>query len=177
MSNPFGMSEISEISKINSSEIPTSKAFENYGKSDLSRRDLHTRNEDLEGKTHPETGVKYVRRCFTINGEKLEGVFPQFEGKFETRLPRNMLLASDEVQFKYCTNALARQIEANPNLASRFTPRQLEQIKNREPNISGLTWHHKEFPPGSMQLVNTDVHSKSGHTGGRSIWGGGSECR
>ena len=67
MSNPFGMSEISEISKINSSEIPTSKAFENYGKFDLGRRDLHTRNEDLEGKTHPETGVKYVRRCFTVN--------------------------------------------------------------------------------------------------------------
>lgn len=177
MSNPFGMSEISKISKINSSEIPTSKAFENYGKTDVGYRDLHTINEEFEGKTHPETGVKFVRKRFTNEGEKQEGVFPQFEGKFETRLPRDMYKASDEVQFKYCTDALARQIEANPILATNFTPRQLEQIKNGEPRISGLTWHHKEWPAGSMQLVDAEIHSKTGHTGGRSIWGGGSECR
>lgn len=51
-----------------------------------------------------------------------------------------------------------------------------EEIKNGEPRISGLTWHHTEHP-GQMQLIDSDVHSKCRHTGGRSVWGGGSECR
>lgn len=177
MSNPFGMSEICEISKIDSNEIPTSKAFENYDNPNIVCRDIHTVNEDLEGKFHPETGVKYVRKEFMVNGEKLQGVFPEFESKFETCLPRDMLFDSDDQQFKYCTESLANQLQINPELKAQFTPRQLEQIKDGNPRISGLTWHHKEFPPGSMQLVNSDIHSKSGHTGGRSIWGGGSECR
>ncbi|WP_416135628.1 HNH endonuclease [Bacillus velezensis] len=28
-----------------------------------------------------------------------------------------------------------------------------------------------------MQLVDADIHGKTGHTGGRNIWGGGSEYR
>ena len=56
------------------------------------------------------------------------------------------------------------------------TPRQLEQIKNGEPRISGLTWHHNEVL-GEMQLVNAEEHGICRHTGGRSIWGGGSDCR
>ena len=51
-----------------------------------------------------------------------------------------------------------------------------EQIKNGEPRISGLTWHHNEIP-GKMQLVDATEHSTCRHTGGRSIWGGGSDCR
>ena len=57
-----------------------------------------------------------------------------------------------------------------------FTPRQLEQIRNGEPRISGKTWHHNEVP-GKMQLVDSDEHDICRHTGGRSIWGGGSEYR
>lgn len=49
-------------------------------------------------------------------------------------------------------------------------------VLNGEPRISGLTWHHTEHP-GVMQLVNSNVHSMCRHTGGRSIWGGGSDCR
>ena len=61
-------------------------------------------------------------------------------------------------------------------LHSQYLGRQLEQIRNGEPRISGLTWHHTEHP-GVMQLVNSNVHSMCRHTGGRSIWGGGSDCR
>ncbi|WGE06333.2 HNH endonuclease [Bacillus subtilis] len=28
-----------------------------------------------------------------------------------------------------------------------------------------------------MQLVDADIHGKTGHTGGRNIWGGGSKYR
>lgn len=176
MSNPMGFHEAKEIVKNATGEGTSTKAFENTGKTETPRRDLHTINENLEGKTYPGTDVKYERQKFTVNGEKVEGVFPKFESKFDTRLPRNMWNASDDAQFKQCTKNLARQIEANPDMASKFTPRQLEQIKNGEPRISGLTWHHNERP-GTMQLVNADTHSTCRHTGGRSIWGGGSDCR
>lgn len=139
-------------------------------------RHLSTINEGLEGQTYPGTNVEYRRRTFTVNGEKVEGVFPRFESKFDTTLPKNLLNASDTEQFKYCTQELTRRIETDPEFAAQFTPRQIEQIKNGEPRISGLTWHHNEVP-GRMQLVNADVHNTCRHTGGRSIWGGGADCR
>ena len=37
----------------------------------------------------------------------------------------------------------------------------------------GYTWHHHQ-QYGRMQLVNQRVHSQTGHSGGWSIWGGGS---
>lgn len=40
----------------------------------------------------------------------------------------------------------------------------------------GFTWHHHE-DPGRMQLVNRRIHARTGHTGGREIWGGGSGHR
>ena len=77
---------------------------------------------------------------------------------------------------KYCTKQLAERIERNPQFAKKFTPRQLEQIRNGEPRISGMTWHHSEIS-GKMQLVDANDHSAARHTGGRSIWGGGRESR
>lgn len=141
-----------------------------------SPRHISTINEGLEGQTYPGTNVEYRRHTFTVNGEKVEGVFPRFESKFDTTLPKNLLNASDTEQFKYCTQRLAKRIETDPDFAAQFTPRQIEQIKNGEPRISGLTWHHNEVP-GKMQLVNADVHNTCRHTGGRSIWGGGADCR
>lgn len=84
--------------------------------------------------------------------------------------------ASDAQQFSHCTKKLAQKLEGNSTLEGRFTPRQLEQIRDGAPRISGLTWHHTEHP-GVMQLVDSDIHSKCRHTGGRNVWGGGSECR
>ncbi|MCM1234534.1 MAG: HNH endonuclease [Roseburia sp.] len=139
-------------------------------------RQISTINEGLEGQTYPGTNVEYRRRTFMLDGEDVEGVFPRFESKFDTTLPKDLLSASDTVQFKYCTQKLAERIESAPEFAAQFTPRQIEQIKNGEPRISGLTWHHNELP-GRMQLVNADVHNTCRHTGGRSIWGGGADCR
>ena len=139
-------------------------------------RHISTINEGLEGQTYPGTNVEYRRRTFTLNGKKVEGVFPRFESKFDTTLPKDLLNASDTEQFKYCTQKLAKRIESDHKFAAQFTPRQIEQIKNGEPRISGLTWHHNELP-GRMQLINANVHNTCRHTGGRSIWGGGADCR
>ena len=61
-------------------------------------------------------------------------------------------------------------------MQNSLPPRQIEQIKAGAPRISGLTWHHTEVP-GKMQLVDAKLHDKCRHTGGRNIWGGGSDCR
>ena len=60
-----------------------------------------------------------------------------------------------------------------------FSEEQIEQInegitKGGAPD--GYTWHH-DAETGKMQLVDSDLHGDSRHTGGRAIWGGGSEFR
>lgn len=135
---------------------------------------INTLNEKMEGQSI--SGIRFAKRTFMLDGEKIEGVFPIFNSKFDTKLPENLYKASDNEQMKYCTKKLAEKIERDAKFAKEFRPRQLEQIKNGEPRISGLTWHHNEIC-GKMQLVDANDHSAARHTGGRSIWGGGSESR
>lgn len=174
--NPFGTKEVQELTKSSNEINNKTKAFENSSKEVKSPRRISTINEGFEGKTYPGTDVVYRKRTFMLDGEKVEGVFPVFDSKFDTHLPKDLRNASDTEQFKYCTQQLAKRIEQDPELAKQFTPRQLEQIKNGEPRISGLTWHHNEIP-GKMQLVDATEHNICRHTGGRSLWGGGSDCR
>ena len=82
---------------------------------------------------------------------------------------------SDATQSKECNSQLQSAVETDPELASQFTPEQLEDIKNGD-TPEGYTWHHDSIP-GKMQLVDSNIHSKTGHTGGRSIWGGGTGKR
>lgn len=165
-----------EISKSASEIGKTTKAFENAESEVSTAKHLFTINEKMEGCTYPGTNVRFERKIFMLGGIKVEGVFPVFESKCDIMLPKELWKASDTEQFKYCTEKLAKKIEGNPELAKQFTPRQLEQIKNGEPRISGLTWHHNEVS-GKMQLVDAKEHSVCRHTGGRSLWGGGSDNR
>lgn len=138
---------------------------------------LTTRNQGLEGKTHPETGVPYERKTVeTDSGEKVDGVFPVFDSKFDANLPENLLESSDNQQFKESNNQLKEWVDNNKDDASKiFDADQLEDIANgRTPE--DCTWHHSE-DKGVMQLVDTEVHAKSAHTGGKTIWGGGNENR
>jgi len=172
----FGSKEVQEVKKFPSEAANQIKAFEGSKKEINSPMPLRTINEDLKNQKYPGTGVEYKEHIITLNGEKRVGVFPKFESKLNTTLPMDIRKASDTEQFKYCTQTLAKRIEKHPEMAKNFTPRQLEQIRNGEPRISGLTWHHNEVP-GKMQLVDANEHSICRHTGGRSIWGGGSEYR
>ena len=171
MMQPFHISEVKETHAETSKISEKTKAFENAAHEVKEPRHLETRNEKLEGQHHPETGVKYEKHEFILNGERVEGVFPKFDSKFDTKLPKDIYKASDTVQFKYCTEQLKEKIVENPDLKKEFTSRQLQQIEDGAPKISGLTWHHNEIP-GKMQLVNSDIHAKSAHTGGKSLWGG-----
>lgn len=138
---------------------------------------LNTNNFSLEGNNHPETGVKYERGTIDLNGIKIEGVFPKFDSIFVCKLPSDKLKASDTEQFKECMSQLRAKIGSNPELAKKFDGAQLEQINDYNLfKIRGFIWHHSENP-GEMQLVLADKHGLTPHTGGKSIWGGGSKLR
>lgn len=139
-------------------------------------RKIKTIRDDLAGQPHPETGVIYEEKTVvTDTGEEVIGVFPQFESAFDAQLPKDLYQASDVQQFKECNNQLKEAIEKDPSLKEKFTERQLEQI-NQGYTPEGYTWHHNE-DIGKMQLVDSDIHANTRHTGGRSIWGGGTDNR
>jgi hypothetical protein len=133
------------------------------------------KNRGLDGKEHPETGVKYEKCTVEINGYKVEVVMPKFESEFDINLPENLIQAKDKEQFCECNKQLYEAIQENPELAKKFTPEQIEQIKDGITNggaPDGYTWHH-DAQVGKMQLVDSDIHAASGHTGGNAFWGGG----
>ncbi len=137
---------------------------------------LLTRNQALEGDVHPITGVPFEQKTVVdADGNRATGVFPKFESAFDAKLPGDMLKASDKEQFAECNHQLQEHIEKNPDATSSFSAEQLDQVRNGD-TPDGYTWHHNE-ELGKMQLVKSDVHGLTGHTGGRSIWGGGSDFR
>lgn len=138
--------------------------------------EIHTRNYQLEGKEHPVTGVPFERKTVKdADGNEVTGVFPVFDSTYDAQLPEDLYKASDKEQFAESNEQLKGAIEKDPELAKEFTPEQLEQIKNGD-TPDGYVWHHNE-ETGKMQLVDSDVHAKTGHTGGKTIWGGGNENR
>lgn len=138
-------------------------------------RKIICRNEGLAGDCHPITGVPFERKVIEIDGEKVEGVFPQFESQYTVDLPENLYQATNKEQFDYANQKLKEAVEKNPELAERFDADQLEQIRNGD-RPDGYVWHHAENP-GELQLIDRETHDKTGHTGGQVIWGGGQENR
>lgn len=136
---------------------------------------LKTINDSLVGQFHSETGVFYEKRVVQIENFKIEGTFPKFDAKYETTLSKENLSSSDNQQFKECNKNLLQDIQKDEKLKNSFTKEQLEQIENGD-TPRGYTWHHNE-EVGKMQLVDTSIHNKTAHTGGKAIWGGGRENR
>lgn len=112
-----------------------------------------------------------------VSDIKYENGFPDFSPvtAFEHDLPEDKHKSSDADQFAECTEALAKAIESNPELAEKFDNDQLAAIEARE-TPDGHTWHH-DVEPGKMQLIPTRIHQVCTHYGGRSLWGGGSANR
>lgn len=152
------------------------KRVEKADGNDGEAKEIHTRNEDLEDENHPVTNVPFERKTVTDSeGNEVDGVFPVFDSEYDAQLPESLYEASDKEQFAECNKQLKEAVEKDPELAKKFTPEQLEQIKNGD-TPDGYTWHHNE-KTGKMQLVDSDTHAKTGHTGGKTIWGGGNENR
>ena len=171
---PKAFNEIKENKSGENTDAPVAK--EDVGENTDVHENMITRNESLEGDVHPITGVPFERRVVEIEpGHTVEGVFPKFESRFDAQLPKDMYDATDNKQFEECNKQLKEAVHNDPELRKKFTPEQLEQIENGD-TPDGYTWHH-DATPGKMQLVDTETHAATGHTGGRNVWGGGTEAR
>ena len=127
-------------------------------------------------KNASKSSVKCVHKIVEgIDGVKYSGFFPKFDSVFKLKLPKELYLATDKKQFTECNKQLFEQIRKNPKLKSRFSKEQLKEIENFD-TPSGYVWHHSE-DSGIMELVDSVIHSKTPHTGGRFFWGGGSKFR
>lgn len=166
--------EISQNNKIDKDAILDSNLEKHDSESPVI--EIKCRNEELEGKKHPETGVPFERKTVQdANGNDVEVVVPKFESEFDIKLPENLEQESDKKQFDYCNEKLEEEVNKNPDFESKFDKEQLEQIHNRD-TPDGCTWHH-DAEKGKMQLVDSEIHAKTGHTGGKTIWGGGNDNR
>lgn len=129
-----------------------------------------TDRSDLEGK-ESENGVPYKRKTIEINGVKIEGVFPVFNSAFDTELSPDNLKTKEYA--KECNAKLKEAIRNDPELRSKFTAEQLQDIEEGK-TPTGYVWHHNE-EPGKMQLVKREDHDRviggAAHTGGNSLWG------
>lgn len=137
---------------------------------------IPTRNQNLLGKVHPRTGVKYgITKLELSDGKnikKVKGVFAKFDTVLEEQLPKDLYKASEAQQKKYLGEVLQKQINTptgRKKLEKIFDADQIKEIEAG--NVpTGYTWHHNE-KEGLMQLVNSETHAATGHTGGMSIWG------
>ncbi|SES08092.1 HNH endonuclease [Salipaludibacillus aurantiacus] len=133
---------------------------------------LSTFNAELEGEVHPETGVSYeVNKVLTDEGLWKKGVFPVFDAEFDAHLPIDQYQASPYYHQQIANEQLQFAYETDASRFSHFGEDQIEQIIDGE-TPEGYVWHHHE-EMGRMQLVESNMHDPSGHTGGMSIWGGG----
>ena len=143
----------------------------------VTAQEIQSMNMGLVGDVHPITGVPFELSTVEFDGQLVEGAFPVFNSAFETELPGSLYLTTDSMHFRFANVQLAEAIEHQPSLAAELhlTPQQVEDLHN---NVTpeGYVWHHHE-QPGVLQLVEEDVHNTTAHTGGRFIWGGGSEYR
>ena len=129
--------------------------------------------------------VQNTLQDYGVDGIKYNDCYPGFRpvSEFDHYLEPDDYLKGDQAQFRKCNKALAEEVlpnpetgeVKNPELAARFTPDQLADIKAGD-NPYGYTWHH-DVDPGHMQLVPMDVHQACRHSGGRSLWGGGADYR
>ncbi len=140
--------------------------------------EMESRNASLEGTSHSVTGVEFARNSIELdNWSTVEGIFPIFDASFEATIPPDAYLMSDSVHIGIANMELYEAIQANAGLANDlgFTA---EDVQNLQSAVTpeGYDWHHHE-EPGRIQLVSEEQHAGTGHTGGRSIWGGGTVYR
>lgn len=123
---------------------------------------LSHKNSHLANQKHPVTGVP-----FNENG------YPVFDVIVEATIPEELRGqdVSDSVQFADATRQLRELLEISPEQEALFSKEQLEAIKQGWPRIPGLTWHHHEDGV-TLQLVDREIHARTGHSGGRELSGG-----
>jgi len=112
----------------------------------------------MAGKVHSKTKIRFDEKGF-----------PKFKSFFKVKLKKDLWINTRERHFDMANKALRNELATNSRLKARFTKVQIKQIeKCITPN--GYTWHHHQ-DAGVLQLVDEDLHSKTHHIGGYTIWG------
>lgn len=131
---------------------------------------VRTTNQHLKNKRHPKTGVKFIEKKVAYsNGTKIRPVVPKFDYVVQFKLPDHLLNAERKEHNEWVNKELLNKVETDAKYRNKFTEEQIEDLKNGQ-TPRGLTWHHSE-EEGVVQLVKSDIHSKTGHTGGNKLWG------
>ncbi|WP_053104169.1 HNH endonuclease [Bacillus sp. FJAT-27231] len=140
--------------------------------------EIDTRNDHLSGYEHPETGVPFVEKTVELpGGDRIEGTFPVFDSEFRVVIAEELYWQSDDIHFAVANETLHEAIEKNPGLADELGLNTADkQALAAGDTPPGYVWHHSE-EPGTLELIDKEVHHQTGHTGGRELWGGGAEYR
>lgn len=148
------------------------------GSETVEASDYSIRNGELAGEFHAETGISFEQKTVELpSGETLNAAFPVFDSKFTVVLVEELYESSDAQQFRIANDMLFQAIVDNPSLREEIglTYHDIDCLEmGRTPEE--FVWHHSE-DQGVLQLVNKELHQNTGHTGGREIWGGGTENR
>jgi len=134
---------------------------------------LKSKNMKLEGMQHPETDVAFKKVQFILNGSSCEVVAAQFKNVGQVHLQQEAYLWRRGKQDRCSSLLLWETLSQMDQSQNTLTEEQMQQLaKGKKP--TGYTWHH-DVIPGTVQLVDTKIHQKTGHTGGYAIWGRGSK--
>ena len=138
---------------------------------------METRNDHLSGEIHPETGVPFVEKEVHLPDGDVKGIFPVFDSNFSVVLAEEVYTTSDDSHFDIANETLLDSIQHDAGFAKElgFSTEDIECLERGE-TPEGYLWHHNE-EPGVLQLVDREVHENTGHSGGRTLWGGGGENR
>lgn len=113
----------------------------------------------MADKIHKKTKVRFDSKGF-----------PKFKSFYSVKLRKKYLRETRERHFYMANKILYRDICFNARLRAKFSKNQIRELEDYE-TPTGYTWHHHQ-DKGVLQLVESEVHAKTSHIGGYSIWGG-----
>ena len=112
----------------------------------------------MANKIHPKTRVRFDSKGF-----------PKFKSYYTVTLWRKDLRKNREQHFYIANKTIYKNICSNSILKSKFSRNEIKEFsQGRTPDK--YTWHHHQ-DAGVLQLVDHEIHSKTSHVGGYSIWG------
>lgn len=112
----------------------------------------------MADKTNSKTKVKFDSKGFPI-----------FKAYYTVKLKRKDFKESRERHFYIANKMLYKDKTPNAKIKSKLSRKQIKQLSQGQ-TPDGYTWHHHQ-DAGVLQLVDAEIHSKTFHIGGYSIWG------
>ncbi|HWJ80499.1 MAG TPA: HNH endonuclease [Niallia sp.] len=115
------------------------------------------KNGNMANKYHPTTKILFNNNSF-----------PVFPGRKFTVTSRYWKSSTSTV-WNQIKGEVKKTVTSDYNFSRLFTQKQINQIKNGKIPDDFRLHHHENS--GTFQLVHKNLHDKTGHTGGKSIWG------